>query len=526
MLNRFRCAALMGGLSLLFFPGPASATFQEAADALKEKDYVFALEEFTRLAEKEGDAEARYQLGRMYEQGFGVPRDEIQAFKIFEQAAQDGNSKAALKVGNAYYLGRGVTKNYVDAFNWFRKSAEDGNYSAQYNLGLMYEEGLGVKKDLVKAFKSYQQAGNQGYMPAQAALGRMFVQGVGTPQDYTQAIRWYRLAADQGDVEAQMKLAELFSNTSVRGLPFNLIGAHMYYNLVAAYAPSPKREEAGALRDQLTSKMRHEEVQAAQSRAQKWRKKSREESYPSQNQEGLVEIAEEGKSKRASKPAEGEAAPAREEKKEITVKTELDELIVSSGVSRRDLNRAIRSNNFEQIVKNLTLKANSGDELSMIVLGDLYTLGQGVEQDPQAAHDWYKKAAEKNNSIGLFRLAPMYCEGNPVEPDLANCYKWFLLSKKFANEGSLPTIDEAIKLLDANLDQPIRDEGAKMAEEWGKAAAAPEKPQADKGLISSFKERFFKSSEDELEDDGAIERPAEKADEKSESADDAAIPDL
>lgn len=120
----------------------------------------------------------------------------------------------------------------------------------------------------------------------------------------------------------------------------------------------------------------------------------------------------------------------------------------------------------------------------------------------------------------------MYCEGNPVEPDLANCYKWFLLSKKFANEGSLPTIDEAIKLLDANLDQPIRDEGAKMAEEWGKAAAAPEKPQADKGLISSFKERFFKSSEDELEDDGAIERPAEKADEKSESADDAAIPDL
>ena len=509
--------------SLFLMASPAMATFQEAVEALKEKDYVFALEEFSRLADKEGDSEARYQLGRMYEQGFGVPKDEIQAFKIFEKAAEEGNAKAALKVGNAYYLGTGTVKNYTDAFKWFQKAAESDNYSAQYNLGLMYEEGLGVKGDIVKAFKAYQQSGEQGYMPAQAALGRMFVEGRGTPQDYTQAIKWYKLAADQGDVDSQMKLAELFSNTSVRGLPFNLVGAHMYYNLVAAYAPSPKREAAAGLRDQLTTKMRHEEVQAAQARAQRWRKKNREDSFPSKNQEGLVEIAEESSAKKAQKSAAaGQAAGKAPEKKEITVKTELDELIVSTGISRRDLNAAIRSNKFDKIINTLTPKANAGDETAMIVLGDLYSLGQGVEQDMAEAHSWYKKAADKNNHIGLFRLAPMYCEGNPIDPDLAQCYKLFLLARQNASEDSLPTIDEAIKLLDTNLDQAIRDEGKKLADNHEKAGfVAEDKPQADKGVISSFKERFFKSSGSSDEEEVIIERPSENKDD-----DTSPIPDL
>ncbi len=112
----------------------------------------------------------------------------------------------------------------------------------------------------------------------------------------------------------------------------------------------------------------------------------------------------------------------------------------------------------------------------------------------------------------------MYCEGNPVQPDLAECYKLFLLARKFANEGSVPTIDETIKMLDSNLDQSIRDEGKKLADNYGKEPEkAKDEAKADKGLISSFKDRFF--SDDEEDDDlGAIERPEEEPAEKQAEA--------
>lgn len=507
MNKRFNVFILSVGMFCAAFAKLAHATYQEAADALKEKDYVFAMEEFTRLAEKEKNAEARYQLARMIENGWGIPSDEIEALKVYRQAAEEGSEKAALKVGNAHYSGKLAGKDYAEALKWFKKAAEKGNYLAQYNLGLMFEEGLGTKKDPVKAFQAYSQSADQGYYTAQAALGRMYVGGIGTPQDYGRALRWYKLAADQGDVDSQMKLAELFSNTEVKGLPFNPVGAHMYFNLIAAYAPSPKREQGAASRDKMASKMRPEDIQLAQANAQKWRKKKREESVPAKNQNDLLQIEEGGGTAKNEKAKTAEVA-AKPEKQEITVKTELDALIVATGISRRALNKAIRENNFTEIIKFLKAKAEKGDELSMIVLGDLYVLGQGMESsDYQEAFNWFKKAADKNNAIALFRLAPMYCEGNAVQPDLAECYKLFLLSKKFANEASVPTIDETIKMLDGNLDQTIRDEGTKLADNYGKTPEKASDAKADKGLISSFKDRFFSDDEEDL---GAIERPEEE----------------
>ncbi len=503
MKTRFNGFVLAAGIFAAF---PAYATYQEAAEALKEKDYVFAMEEFTRLAEKENNAEARYQLARMVENGWGVPADEIEALRLYRLAAEAGDEKAALKVGNAHYTGKLAEKDYGQAMKWFQKAADKGSYLAQYNLGLLYEEGLGTKKDPVKAFKLYSASGEQGYYMAQAALGKMYVKGSGTPQDYGQALRWYKLAADQGDVASQTKLAELFSNTEIRGLPFNPVGAHMYYNLIAAYAPSPKREQGASLRDKMAEKMRPEEIQAAQARAQKWRKKSREESMPKKNQEAMLEVDETATDKKKAQNGANNAEPPKPEV--ITVKTELDVLLVSAGVTRRSLNKAIRENNFGEIIKFLEKKAARGDELAMIILGDLYVLGQGMESsDYQEAFNWFKKAADKNNAIAMFRLAPMYCEGTTVPPDLAECYKLFLLSKKFANEESQPTIKETIEMLDGNLDQSIRDAGQKLADEYGKQGftADPEEKKS-KGLISSFKDRFF-SDDDEA---GAIARPEEE----------------
>ena len=466
-LKRF---LLAGGVSCLAFASPAYATLKEALDALKEQDFTFAFEELTRLATEEDNDEARYHLGRMYEEGSGLEKNEQTAFKFYQEAAEKGNDKAALKIGNAYYTGEKLEKDYRKAFKWYTTSADKGNFSAQYNIGVMYEEGTGVAKDPVQAFKAYKKSGNQGYAPAQVALGRMFLKGIGTPQDYSQAVFWYKLAADQGDYDAQMNLAKLYANKTVRGLPFNVIGAHVYFNLLSAYGTSPLKEEASDLRDELTKTMRNEDVVAAQKKANRWKKKKREESLPSQVKE---ELFDDDGPRTVSKEAESE----KKEEKEIpiTVNTDLKELLVAAGISRRDLNKAVRGDDFTAIESDLKQKAEDGDALARLALGDLYVLGQGIKPNPKEAVKIYQGLAEENNAIAFFRLAPMYCEGNGMDPDLAECYKMMLLAKQYADKDSAPSVEEALQMLDENLDKEIRDAGKKLFDERETAKNNPAK---------------------------------------------------
>ena len=83
------------------------------------------LQETTAKAKK-GDALAQYNLGVMYANGQGVPKDEVEAVK------------------------------------WYRKASEQGDDLAQFNLGVKYANGQGVAKDEVEAYKWWLLAGAQG----------------------------------------------------------------------------------------------------------------------------------------------------------------------------------------------------------------------------------------------------------------------------------------------------------------------------------------------------------------------------
>jgi TPR repeat protein len=72
-----------------------------------------------------------------------------------------------------YENGYGVTKDDTEAVKWFRKAAEQGNATGQYNLGIMYENGYGVTKDYSEAVKWYRKAAEQGYENAKSALKRL-----------------------------------------------------------------------------------------------------------------------------------------------------------------------------------------------------------------------------------------------------------------------------------------------------------------------------------------------------------------
>ena len=195
--------------------------------------YVFSeiLPEELQQAAEQGSDVAQLELGYMYYDGKGVPKDLAAAARWFRKAADQGNDAAQGRLGYMYYNGEGVPKDLAVAARWFRKAADQGDDAAQVMLGGMYYKGEGVPKDLVAAARWYREAADRGNDFAQAALGYMYYYGEGVPKNLVAAARWYRKAADRGNDFAQAALGYMYYYGE--GVPKNLVAAARWYRKAA-----------------------------------------------------------------------------------------------------------------------------------------------------------------------------------------------------------------------------------------------------------------------------------------------------
>ncbi len=105
------------------------ADFYKGVDAYKSGDFATALREFRPLAEQ-GDADAQYNLGWMYDNGRGVPQNDKTAVKWFTLAAEQGFAKAQYSLGLMYALGKSVIQDNVYAHMWLNIAASSGDKDA------------------------------------------------------------------------------------------------------------------------------------------------------------------------------------------------------------------------------------------------------------------------------------------------------------------------------------------------------------------------------------------------------------
>ncbi len=77
--------------------------------------------------------------------------DYVTALREWKPLADQGNDDAQFWLGYMYDKGKGVPQNYKTAVKWYRLSAEQGDADAQTNLGEMYRKGHGVLQDNVYA---------------------------------------------------------------------------------------------------------------------------------------------------------------------------------------------------------------------------------------------------------------------------------------------------------------------------------------------------------------------------------------
>jgi TPR repeat protein len=199
------------------------------------KDNVEAVKWFRKAAEQ-GNSDGQYNLGVMYQNGWGVEKDYVQAVNWFRKAAEQGNSFGQNNLGVMYQYGWGVEKDYVQAVSWYRKVAEQGNSVGQDNLGWMYENGWGVEKDYVQAVSWFRKAAEQGNSDGQNNLGVMYQNGLGVEKDYVQAVSWYRKVAEQGNSVGQNHLGVMYE--SGWGVEKNLSEALSWYRKAAAQGDS------------------------------------------------------------------------------------------------------------------------------------------------------------------------------------------------------------------------------------------------------------------------------------------------
>ncbi|GHT01343.1 hypothetical protein AGMMS50276_29140 [Synergistales bacterium] len=201
----------------------AERLYSQGNKFMEAEKYSLALDCYSKAAEM-GYGRAQYQLGLMYDTGWGVKENKKQAnhwyslaFSSYNKLANAGDADAQYQLGFMYYTGRGVKENEKQANHWYSlafpsysKLANAGDADAQYTLSIMYENGLGVKKNNEQAVYWIHKSADAGYIPAQTMLGINYEYGSwGLPEDLPKAIEYYRAAARQGDKFALDHLAEL-----------------------------------------------------------------------------------------------------------------------------------------------------------------------------------------------------------------------------------------------------------------------------------------------------------------------------
>ena len=133
--------------------------YKEAKALYDAKNYTQAFPKLKTAAEK-GHKKAQYRLGRCYEKGRGVTKDEAAAFQWYTKSAAQDYAKGQYALGNCYKEGIGTAKDHKKAVEYFSKAAQNDNADAQYQLGKCYMKGKGITADSKKAASWLKKAVN------------------------------------------------------------------------------------------------------------------------------------------------------------------------------------------------------------------------------------------------------------------------------------------------------------------------------------------------------------------------------
>ena len=124
--------------------GSAWADWDDGVAAYAAGDYATARRQWFPQAEQ-GDATAQYNLGVIFANGKGVPKNDGEAAKWYRKAAEQCHAGGQFGLGSSYFLGRGVTKNYLQAYMWLALAKAQGYEKAAKGLDVVKVKMTGAE---------------------------------------------------------------------------------------------------------------------------------------------------------------------------------------------------------------------------------------------------------------------------------------------------------------------------------------------------------------------------------------------
>lgn len=142
---------------------PAFAGFDEGKAAYDSRNWPVAILNLRPLAEKD-DARAQALLANMYMQGYGVSKDAVEAFNLYQSAARLGNLDAMISTATMYQKGVGTDIDTFKAIDWFGRSAKMGSQLGAFFYGVHMFQGAknadsDIKPDHEEAYFWFRRAG-------------------------------------------------------------------------------------------------------------------------------------------------------------------------------------------------------------------------------------------------------------------------------------------------------------------------------------------------------------------------------
>lgn len=253
----------------------------------KKGHYGLALRGFS-LRAWEGDEVAQDNLGMMYANGKGTPRDFQQAAVWYRKSAQQGYAPAQRRLAGLYENGNGVAFDISVALEWYRKAVAQNFVPAQRDMGILLSaakagafQDLDTAKILLTQAKEHgdpiaeerleamqMQANEQAHaqrlqqdplagLRARAAandaesayqMAVAYARGQLINENWQEAERWYQKAANHGHAAAQFELGLEYSSGKHRATDY--VEAAYWYRKAASQSLMKAANNLGVLYDQ------------------------------------------------------------------------------------------------------------------------------------------------------------------------------------------------------------------------------------------------------------------------------------
>ncbi len=383
-----------------------------ASAVCREELLVCDLEELMCCAKK-GDVHAQIYLGEMYLTGWkNVQPDAQKAAYWFTQAANCGLSLGQVQIGHLYRDGVGVPRDLTRAICWYKKAADQGDISAMLALGELYKGRYGAKPDYQAAMKWFRMAANLGSYEGELQVAWLLVHGTYGSKGCRQAFDIILHQAKAGNTFAVTQLGDYYYE-GYDGC-CNLKLARENYEAAACAGSAEAMLKLGLMYSLGQG------VCADHEMAAKWVLKAAEQGYlPAQLY--LADIYRDGRGLDKNYKLAALWYCRAAEKGSGIAAIELAELVHAGKGVPRQLAEAARL---------YTLGAEqTHNPYPAIVLTAMYATGRGVPLNLEDSVCWYNTAATHPNfALAEYKLARHYALGFGFKKDLKEALRWYRLS--------------------------------------------------------------------------------------------------